>query len=136
MAWAYLPGHGRQPAKYRNEKVRTKDGETYDSRKEFRRAKELELLERAGEIRNLRRQVKYILIPAQRGPEEIGPRGGRRPGPLLERECSYVADFTYEENGETVVEDVKGYREGQAYNVFVIKRKLMLERYGIRIREV
>lgn len=136
MAWAYLPGHGRQPAKYRNEKVRTKSGETYDSRKEFRRAKELELLELAGEIRNLRRQVKYILIPAQRGPEEIGPRGGRRPGPLLERECSYVADFVYEENGETVVEDVKGYREGQAYNVFVIKRKLMLERYGIRIREV
>lgn len=136
MAWAYLPGHGRQPAKYRNEKVRTKDGETYDSRKEFRRAKELELLERAGEISNVRRQVKYILIPAQRGPEEIGPRGGRRPGPLLERECSYVADFVYEENGETVVEDVKGYREGQAYNVFVIKRKLMLWIHGIRVKEV
>lgn len=136
MAWAYLPGHGRTPAKYRNEKVHTKSGETYDSRKEFRRAKELELLERAGEISNLRRQVKYILIPAQRGPEEIGPRGGRRPGPLLERECSYVADFVYEENGETVVEDVKGYREGQAYNVFVIKRKLMLWIHGIRIREV
>ena len=136
MAWAYLPGHGRQPAKYRNEKVRTKDGETYDSRKEFRRAKELELLERAGEISNVRRQVKYTLIPAQRGPEEIGPRGGRRPGPLLERECSYVADFVYEENGETVVEDVKGYREGQAYNVFVIKRKLMLWIHGIRVKEV
>ena len=136
MAWAYLPGHGRQPAKYRNEKVRTKDGETYDSRKEFRRAKELELLERAGEISNVRRQVKYILIPAQRGPEEIWPRGGRRPGPLLERECSYVADFVYEENGETVVEDVKGYREGQAYNVFVIKRKLMLWIHGIRVKEV
>ena len=136
MAWAYLPGHGRQPAKYRNEKVRTKDGETYDSRKEFRRAKELELLERAGEISNVRRQVKYTLIPAQRGPEEIGPRGGKRPGPLLERECSYVADFVYEENGETVVEDVKGYREGQAYNVFVIKRKLMLWIHGIRVKEV
>lgn len=132
MAWAYLPGHGRQPAKYRNEKVRTKDGETYDSRKEFRRAKELELLEMAGEIRNLRRQVKYILIPAQRGPEEIGPRGGKRPGPLLERECSYVADFCYEENGETVVEDVKGIRTPE----YKIKRKLMLWIHGIRIREV
>lgn len=132
MAWAYLPGHGRQPAKYRNEKVHTKSGETYDSRKEFRRAKELELLERAGEISNLRRQVKYILIPAQRGPEEVGPRGGRRPGPLLERECSYVADFTYEENGETVVEDVKGIRTPE----YKIKRKLMLWIHGIRIREV
>lgn len=132
MAWAYLPGHGRQPAKYRNEKVHTKDGETYDSRKEFRRAKELELLERAGEIRNLRRQVKYILIPAQRGPEEIGPRGGRRPGPLLEKECSYVADFVYDEDGETVVEDVKGIRT-EAYK---IKRKLMLWVHGIRIKEI
>ena len=134
MAWAYLPGHGRQPAKYRNEKVRTKDGETYDSRKEFRRAKELELLERAGEIRNLRRQVKYILIPAQRGPEEIGPRGGRRPGPLLERECSYVADFTYidTETGEYVVEDAKGVRTKE----YVIKRKLMLHVHGIKLREV
>ena len=132
MAWAYLPGHGRQPAKYRNEKVRTKDGETYDSRKEFRRAKELELLERAGEISNVRRQVKYTLIPAQRGPEEIGPRGGRRPGPLLERECSYIADFVYEENGETVVEDVKGIRTPE----YKIKRKLMLWIHGIRIREV
>lgn len=132
MAWAYLPGHGRQPAKYRNEKVHTKSGETYDSRKEFRRAKELELLERAGEISNLRRQVKYILIPAQRGPEEIGPRGGKRPGPLLERECSYIADFVYEENGETVVEDVKGIRTAD----YKIKRKLMLWVHGIRIREV
>ena len=134
MAWAYLPGHGRQPAKYRNEKVHTKSGETYDSRKEFRRAKELELLEMAGEIRNLRRQVKYILIPAQRGPEEIGPRGGRRPGPLLERECSYVADFVYvlTETDETVVEDVKGIRTPD----YKIKRKLMLWVHGIRIREV
>ena len=132
MAWAYLPGHGRTPAKYRNEKVRTKDGETYDSRKEFRRAKELELLERAGEISNVRRQVKYTLIPAQRGPEEIGPRGGKRPGPLLERECSYIADFVYEENGETVVEDVKGIRTPE----YKIKRKLMLWIHGIRIREV
>ena len=137
MAWAYLPGHGRQPAKYRNEKVHTKTGETYDSRKEFRRAKELELLERAGEISNLRRQVKYILIPAQRGPEEIGPRGGRHPGPLLERECSYVADFCYfDKSGRLHCEDVKGYRGGQAYNVFVIKRKLMLFIHGIRVEEV
>lgn len=130
MAWAYYRRRG--DPKYRNEKVRDDNGEIYDSRKEYRRAKELALLEQAGEIENLRRQVKYVLIPTQRGPEETGPRGGRHPGPLLEKECSYVADFVYEEAGQTVVEDVKGIRT-EAYK---IKRKLMLYVHGIRIREI
>lgn len=41
-------------------------------------------------------------------------------------------------DGKTVVEDVKGYRDpsSAAYAKFVIKRKLMLERYGIQIQEV
>lgn len=129
MAWAYYRRRG--DPKYKNEKVRD-GGETYDSRKEYRRAKELALMEQAGEIENLRRQVKYVLIPTQRGPEETGPRGGRHPGPLLEKECSYVADFVYDEGGETVVEDVKGIRT-EAYK---IKRKLMLWIHGIRIREI
>ena len=51
---------------------------------------------------------------------------------LLEHECSYIADFCYIRNGETVVEDAKGYRT----EVYRIKKKLMLERYGIQIREV
>ena len=136
MAWAYLPGHGIQN-KYKNSKVRD-GGETYDSRKEWRRARDLKLLEQAGVITDLRRQVKFVLIPAQRGPEETGPRGGKRPGPLLEREVAYFADFTYTlaETGETVVEDVKGYRAGGAYEIFRIKRKLMLWVHGIRVKEI
>ena len=97
------------------------DGEVFDSKKELQRYKELKLLEKAGEITNLRRQVKYVLIPSQ-----------RIDGKLAERECSYKADIVYEENGETVVEDVKGVKTKD----YIIKRKMMLLFYNIRIKEV
>ena len=118
-------------AKYHNRKI-TRDGVTFDSRKEFRRYEELMLLQQAGEITNLLRQVKFVLIPTQREPSKIGTRGGVKKGKLLERECAYVADFVYSENGKTVVEDAKGLRTKD----YIIKRKLMLRVYGIRIREV
>lgn len=118
-------------AKYHNRKI-TRDGVTFDSRKEFRRYEELMLLQQDGEITNLRRQVKFVLIPTQREPSKIGTRGGVKKGKLLERECAYVADFVYSENGKTVVEDTKGLRTKD----YIIKRKLMLRVYGIRIREV
>lgn len=108
------------------------DGIAFDSKKEAARYQELRLLEKAGAIQNLRRQVEYTLIPAQREPDRIGPKGGRKPGRVIERPCTYRADFVYEENGQTVVEDVKGVRT----EVYRIKRKLMLYTHGIRIREV
>ena len=108
--------------KYNNKKI-TVDGQIFDSKKEANRYKELRLLEKAGEIHDLRMQVKFTLIPAQRD---------EATGTVVERECSYKADFVYEEDGKTVVEDVKGFRTKE----YVIKRKLMLWRYGIRIREV
>lgn len=117
--------------KYHNHKVR-RDGLTFDSKKEHKRYNELLLLEQAGEITNLRRQVKFLLIPTQREPKIIGPRGGVKNGKLLERECSYIADFVYGANGKMVVEDAKGLRTKD----YIIKRKLMLRVYGIRIREV
>ena len=106
----------------------------FDSKKEWRRYGELTMLERAGKITDLRTQVKYILIPAQREPDTIGPRGGRKPGKIIEHECAYKADFVYHdlETGETVVEDTKGFRTKD----YVIKRKLMLWVHGIKIREV
>ena len=97
------------------------DGEVFDSKKEMNRYKELKLLEKAGEIQGLRRQVKFILIPSQ-----------RRDGKVVERECSYVADYVYEENGETVVEDVKKFRTAD----YKLKRKMMLLFHNIRIKEV
>lgn len=107
--------------KYNNKKI-TVDGQIFDSKKEANRYKELRLLEKAGEIKDLSRQVKFVLIPSQRDEN----------GKVVERECSYKADFTYEEGIKTVVEDVKGYRTKE----YIIKRKLMLYQYGIRIREV
>ena len=80
-------------------------------------------------------QVKFELIPAQYEEyERYGKNGqrlkdGRR---LLEMECSYIADFVYEEGGNQIVEDTKGMKTKD----YIIKRKLMLHKHGIRIREV
>lgn len=110
------------------------DGIIFDSVKEARRYKELILLERAGEISDLQRQVKYILIPAQREPDTIGKRGGVHKGQTIEKEVSYKADFVYinKTTGEKVVEDVKGIRTKE----YIIKRKLMLWVHGVRIQEI
>lgn len=123
-------------SKYGNRKT-VVNGIKFDSQKEARRYQELRLLERAGRISDLRLQVKFQLIPPQRAPSfevyKSGPNKGRRkPGKLLEKECSYIADFVYIKNGETVVEDAKGFKT----DVYIIKRKLMLERYGIQIKDV
>ena len=94
----------------------------YASRKEHRRANELKLLQRAGLISGLREQVRYELIPAQRGPD----------GRVIERACAYIADFVYtDQHGNTIVEDTKGMRT----DVYRIKRKLMLYVHGIKIKE-
>ena len=103
-------------AKYGNTKVEA-DGVLFDSKREAARWRELRLLEQAGEISDLRRQVRYELVP-------------KMPG---ERPVDYIADFVYrDKDGNEVVEDVKGVRTRE----YVIKRKLMLLRYDIRIREV
>lgn len=118
--------HGRiagglnMDAKYRNKKT-TVDGVTFDSAREARRYQELRLLTRAGKITGLQRQVPFELIPTQ-----------KRDGKTIERPVKYVADFVYQENGETVVEDAKGVRTKE----YVIKRKLMLWEFGIVVREV
>ena len=124
-------------SKYHSRKI-TWDGIKFDSRKEYQRYCELLLLEKAGKISDLQMQVKFLLLPAQ---YETLPRYGKNGKQLkgrkklIEREVSYIADFVYKLNGETVVEDVKGYKGGSAYSIFALKRKLMLHVHGIRIRE-
>ena len=76
-------------SKYYNQKI-TVDGITFDSKKEYRRYRELCLMERAGEIDNLERQVKFELIPTQ-----------KKNGKVVEWACSYVADFVYNEKPGT-----------------------------------
>lgn len=132
MAWS------RARAKYGNKKA-VIDGITFDSKKEAQRYTELKLLEKAGKITGLQLQREFELIPEQREKTDQiytkGPNKGRfKPGKLLERKCSYVADFVYWnlENNCMVVEDAKGMRTKE----YIIKRKLMLHIYGIRIKEV
>ena len=107
-------------SKFGNKKV-VVNGIQFDSKREARRYLDLRAMEIAGQIQNLRLQVKYLLIPSQ-----------RIDGKAVEREVTYVADFVYEQNGETVVEDSKGHRTKD----YIIKRKLMLSVWGIQIREV
>lgn len=108
------------------------DGLIFDSKREAKRWLELKQMEKAGEISGLRRQVPYELIPEHREPDLIGPRGGRTKGKLIESSCKYVADFVYvDKDGVQVVEDSKGFRTAD----YKIKRKLMYDRYGIRIKE-
>lgn len=94
----------------------------YDSKKEHRRACQLKLMERVGRISNLREQVRFELIPAQRDANgnEVKP-------------CCYFADFVYNDlSGKQIVEDTKGVRT----DVYKIKKKLMLQVYGITITEL
>lgn len=107
----------RYGSKYGNKPTKTGDGVIHDSRKEAQRWAELQMLEKANLIRNLRRQVKYELIPKQEG----------------ERSVTYIADFVYDdlESGKHIVEDCKGMRTP----AYIIKRKLMLYVHGIKILE-
>lgn len=107
-------------SKYHSKKI-TRDGMTFDSVKEYKRFKELALLERAGKVSDLQRQVKFELLPSQ-----------RINGKVVERACTYIADFVYFQDGQKVVEDTKGFKTKD----YIIKRKLMLHVHGIRIKEV
>lgn len=122
--------------KYRNKKC-TLDGIEFDSKKEMRRYSELKLLERAGEISDLKIQVPFLLLPDQYEPStEVYTRGAHKgeskKGKLLEKSVQYIADFTYHDRGDNyIVEDVKGKRTKE----YIIKKKLMLYFYGVRIKE-
>lgn len=116
MAYPYP---GKQ--KYGNRKT-VVNGIRFDSQREADRYQALLFLQRIHQISGLERQVKFELIPAQRDER----------GKVIEHACNYYADFVYVQNGKTVVEDAKGFQTPE----YKIKRKLMLQKYGIKIREV
>jgi hypothetical protein len=123
--------------KYHNRKTITSDGIQHDSQKEANRWCELKLLERAGKISDLKRQVEYELIPDQYETYERYSKSGKRLKDgikLIERRCVYVADFVYHnvEANKMVVEDTKGVRTKE----YIIKRKLMLAVHKIRVTEI
>ena len=93
----------------------------FDSKREAKRYADLRLLERAGEITQLERQVEYILLPAQ-----------YVDGKCVERGVKYRADFRYRnKDGSICVEDSKGFRTAD----YILKRKLVLFFHGITIKE-
>ena len=127
---AMLKSHEIKRSKYGNHKV-TRDGIKFDSEREAARYGELKLLLEQGQIRNLRLQANFTLIEGYTTVE------GERIKPMV-----YRADFTYERataldctgavHWLREVEDAKGMHT-QAYE---LKKKLMLEKFGIAIREV
>lgn len=100
--------------KYHSRRINTPDG-WFDSKAEFERWKVLKLLQHAGEIKNLQRQVRFEIIP------KIGKL----------RAIFYVADFVYELGGKPVVEDRKGFKT----RLYMLKARLMLWRHGIAVLE-
>ena len=128
-------------AKYGNSKIKNVYG-TFDSQLEFARFIFLSNRQKEGEISGLRRQVEYLLIPAQYGTEiKHLKTKDKEVRVLLERPCSYIADFVYERNGKTIVEDCKGEDKkykGKRFSTqtadFKIKKKLMLYIHNIQIK--
>lgn len=94
-----------QRGKYGNKRV-TYDGMKFDSKKERDRYQELKLWQKAGLIWSLKTQQKFTF---------------RHKGHAL---MSYVADFTYLQDGKLVVEDVKGGK-GTITRIFAMKKKAM-----------
>ena len=93
--------------KYHAKKI-TVDGETFDSKKELNRYRELQLLEKSGKIWDLCRQVKFELIPAQ-----------YKDGKCVERACTYIADFVYKEKDGKHNEKNKDKKKKE----YIIKQK-------------
>lgn len=108
----------KRPSKHRNIKVTTEEG-VFDSKKEHRRWCDLKLMQQAGEIRDLKRQVDFPMVVN---------------GQLV---CTYRADATYVETstGEFIVEDVKSPTTRKE-PVYRIKAKLAAAIHNIKIREV
>lgn len=119
--------------KYRAKKT-VVDGITFPSKKEANRYCELKLLEKAGKISALEMQKTFELIPTQREFLGVDEKGRAITGKVLERAVKYKADFCYvdHEKKAYIVEDTKGVKTKE----YIIKRKLMLRVFGIRIQEI
>lgn len=139
----------RFKGKFNNRRMSTPDGE-FDSKGEWERWLFLKEAEKNGEISDLRRQVKYTLIPTQYRTETVHLKTkDKEVRRVAEREVTYTADFVYKKTGrkfdvtigdvrgvgyftETVVEDFKGFPNDR----WPLKKAMMLYMHGIAVREV
>lgn len=101
-------------SKYHSKKARCSAGHIHDSKKEAMRCNELMLLEKSGEIKSLRQQVRFELIPPAKYTDMPN-----------ERACVYIADFVYTQGDVIFVEDTKGFKTPE----YIIKRKLFKQKY-------
>lgn len=125
MAW--------RKSKYGNKKAKA-DGKVFDSKAERSRYHTLHMLEKAGEISDLRMQVPFEIIPAVYETEEVQLKTKtKQVQKLVQRATHYVADFVYKDaDGNVVVEDAKGFRTKE----YLLKKKMMRAFLGITIQEV
>lgn len=115
------PKYFRKPSRNKYGAKKTVVGDIkFDSKKEATRWMELQLLERAGEISDLQRQVKVELIGQYR---PLYTRTGRK--------MKLTFDFSYIEDGVQIYEDAKGYPT-RDYEVRVAVARAM----GLEVREV
>lgn len=105
----------KKGSKYKN--IKTKDG--FDSNKERKRFFELELMQKAGVITSLNKQVCFQLLDTFKDKRGITERG-----------VKYIADFVYYDNEKKsfVIEDVKSPIT-RKLSVYVLKRKLVKQKY-------
>ena len=104
---------GDERVKYRNVKTVCAHVHRHDSKKEAARCDGLHLMQSAKEISDLRQQPTFLI--------EVNGH----------KVCKYKADFAYKQDGEQVVEDVKGIRT----STYRLKAKLLRATHGIEILE-
>ncbi len=108
----------KKKPKYKNKKtVRIVNGEPvlFDSLKEARHFDKLYTLARAGKIKDLSLQPRFLIIDTV-----------RIDGHRTQSKKYYNADFKYTQDGNTVIVDVKGFKTP----VYNLKKHLFLQKYG------
>lgn len=108
--------------KYSNEKIIV-DGIEFDSKLEARRWQQLNLLQKAGNIKDLRRQIKFELQPSYIKNDKVI------------QSINYVADFVYYDlnKRQFIIEDTKGYKT----EIYKLKKKILEYKYPeLEIKEI
>lgn len=109
------------------------DGIWFDSGRERDRYIALMILQRGKYIQNLRRQVPFQLLPPIYEERVVQLKTKTKiEKRLVQKGVNYIADFVYERDGKTIVEDTKGYRTKD----YILKKKMMRALLGIDINEI
>lgn len=127
----------KKRSKYGNEKV-VYEGEKFDSKKELARWLFLKGAEERGEISDLKRQVRFELLPAVKEEYVVHLKTKDvTKTKVVQQAVFYRCDFTYAKNNVIIVEDVKAAPKSTALDkTYTLKKKMMKSLKGIDIKEV